>query len=223
MIEIEGLQNRLAYEFNNVTHLTRALTHRSKGPDNNERLEFLGDSILGFVVAEWLYQRFPKVAEGKLSRMRSMIVRKATLAAVARELQLYDALILGEGELKSGGFNRDSILADAVEALIGAVYLDSGIEQARQVIMDQFAAALNDLRPDSVYKDPKSRLQEYLQQHSLPVPVYEIVRVEGEPHRQTFRVACTIKGCDKSFVAIGSSRRIAEQLAAEQAYTSLNG
>jgi len=223
MIEIEGLQNRLAYEFNNVTHLTRALTHRSKGPGNNERLEFLGDSILGFVVAEWLYQRFPKVAEGKLSRMRSMIVRKATLAAVARELQLYDALILGEGELKSGGFNRDSILADAVEALIGAVYLDSGIEQARQVIMDQFAAALNDLRPDSVYKDPKSRLQEYLQQHSLPVPVYEIVRVEGEPHRQTFRVACTIKGCDKSFVAIGSSRRNAEQLAAEQAYTSLNG
>ena len=223
MIEIEGLQNRLAYEFNNVTHLTRALTHRSKGPGNNERLEFLGDSILGFVVAEWLYQRFPKVAEGKLSRMRSMIVRKATLAAVARELQLYDALILGEGELKSGGFNRDSILADAVEALIGAVYLDSSIEQARQVIMDQFAAALNDLRPDSVYKDPKSRLQEYLQQNSLPVPVYEIVRVEGEPHRQTFRVACTIKGCEKSFVAIGSSRRIAEQLAAEQAYTSLNG
>ncbi len=217
------LQKRLAYEFNDITCLTRALTHRSKDGDNNERLEFLGDSILGFLVAEWLYQRFPAAAEGKLSRMRSMIVRKETLAAIARSLRIQDVLIMGEGELKSGGFNRDSILADTVEALIGAVYLDSGINESRRVVMAQFEAALNELRPDSVYIDPKSRLQEYLQQHSLPVPVYEIVGTEGQPHRQIFEVACTIKGYDKPFVATGSSRRDAEQSAAEQAYARLNG
>jgi ribonuclease-3 len=215
------LQKRLAYEFNDIAHLTRALTHRSKDPDNNERLEFLGDSILGFLVAEWLYKRFPEAAEGKLSRMRSMIVRKETLAVAARNLQIQDALIMGEGELKSGGFNRDSILADAVEALIGAVYLDSGINESRQVVMAQFEKALNELTPNSVYKDPKSRLQEYLQQHSLPVPVYQIVGTEGQPHRQTFQVSCTIEGYDKPFVATGSSRRNAEQSAAEQAYARL--
>jgi len=221
MSAIEDLQKRLAYEFNDITHLTRAITHRSKDPDNNERLEFLGDSILGFLIAEWLYGRFPEAAEGKLSRMRSMIVRKDTLAAVARNLQVQDVLIMGEGEMKSGGFNRDSILADAVEALIGAVYQDSDIDKCRLVVMAQFEVALSKLRPESVYKDPKSRLQEYLQQHSLPVPAYQIVGTEGQPHRQIFQVACTIDGHDKPFVATGSSRRNAEQSAAEQAYSSL--
>lgn len=217
------LQQALSYEFKDQDLLIRALTHRSRGVGNNERLEFLGDSILGFLVAEWLYDSFPGVAEGKLSRMRSTIVRKQTLAALARDIRLHDCLILGEGEQKSGGFNRDSILADSLEALIGAVYLDSGIEEVRRVVMVRFAGALDALSPDGVYKDAKSRLQEYLQQRQLPVPVYEVVNIEGEPHRQVFEVACRIQGCEQSFLATGASRRDAEQSAAERAYVSLNG
>jgi len=217
------LQRKLSYEFEDTNLLTRALTHRSKGPDNNERLEFLGDSILGFLVAEWLYDRFPDVAEGKLSRMRSIVVRKQTLAAHARNLEVPKFLILGEGEQKSGGFNRDSILADALEALIGAVYLDSGIEQAKRVVIGRFGATLASLSPDGAYKDPKSRLQEFLQQRSLPVPVYQVVSIEGEPHRQVFEVACKVEGCDESFLATGGSRRDAEQSAAEQAFVRLHG
>ncbi len=217
------LQRKLSYEFEDTNLLTRALTHRSKGPDNNERLEFLGDSILGFLVAEWLYDRFPDVAEGKLSRMRSIVVRKQTLAAHARNLEVQKVLFLGEGEQKSGGFNRDSILADALEALIGAVYLDSGIEQAKRVVIGRFGATLASLSPDGAYKDPKSRLQEFLQQRSLPVPVYQVVSIEGEPHRQVFEVACKVEGCDESFLATGGSRRDAEQSAAEQAFVRLHG
>jgi len=223
MTGLDELQQQLSYEFKDETLLIRALTHRSRGAANNERLEFLGDSILGFLVAEWLYDRFPDVAEGKLSRMRSMVVRKQTLAALARDIQLQDALILGEGEQKSGGFNRDSILADALEALIGAVFLDAGIDEAKRVVRGRFGAVLGRLSTDGVYKDPKSRLQEYLQQQKLPVPVYEVVSIDGEPHRQVFEVACLIEGCDQSFLATGASRRDAEQSAAERAYVSLNG
>jgi len=223
MSGIAELQRKLSYEFKDTNLLTRALTHRSKGPDNNERLEFLGDSILGFLVAEWLYDRFPDVAEGKLSRMRSIVVRKQTLAAHARNLEFPGFLILGEGEQKSGGFNRDSILADALEALIGAVYLDSGIEQARRVVLSRFGTTLRSLSPDGAYKDPKSRLQEFLQQRSLPVPDYEVVSIQGEPHRQVFEVACKVRGCDEAFVATGGSRRDAEQSAAEQAFVTLHG
>lgn len=223
MTGLGELQRALSYEFNDQKLLTRALTHRSRGTDNNERLEFLGDSILGFLVAEWLYDRFPEVAEGKLSRMRSMVVRKQTLAALARAIRLQDVVIVGEGELKSGGFNRDSILADALEALIGAVYLDSGLDEARRVVMSGFGATLDGLSLDGVYKDPKSRLQEYLQQKRLPVPVYEVINIDGEPHQQVFEVVCHIPGCDQSFAATGASRRDAEQSAAEQAYVSLSG
>ena len=217
------LQQKLSYEFKDQNLLTQALTHRSKSAGNNERLEFLGDSILGFLVAEWLYDRFPDVDEGKLSRMRSTIVRKQTLAVIARDLQLQDVVILGEGEQKSGGFNRDSILADALEALLGAVYRDSDIEATRSVVMGRFGSILDSLSLERIYKDPKSRLQEYLQQRKLPVPVYEVVNIEGEPHQQMFEVACRIEGHDQSFVAIGSSRRDAEQSAAERAFVSLNG
>jgi len=217
------LQQKLSYEFKDQNLLTQALTHRSKGAGNNERLEFLGDSILGFLVAEWLYDRFPDVDEGKLSRMRSTIVRKQTLAVIARDLQLQDVVILGEGEQKSGGFNRDSILADALEALLGAVYRDSDIDATRSVVMGRFGSVLDSLSLERIYKDPKSRLQEYLQQRKLPVPVYEVVNIEGEPHQQMFEVACRIEGHDQSFVAIGSSRRDAEQSAAERAFVSLNG
>lgn len=223
MTGLGELQLNLSYEFKDENLLIQALTHRSKGPENYERLEFLGDSILGCLVAAWLYDRFPGVAEGKLSRMRSTVVRKQTLAGIARDIRLQDALILGEGELKSGGFNRASILADALEALIGAIYLDSGIEEARRVVMHRFGATLGSLSPDGVYKDPKSRLQEYLQQRKLPVPVYEVVSIEGEPHQQIFEVACRIEDCTQSFVATGASRRDAEQSAAEQAFVTLNG
>ncbi|MDJ0957547.1 MAG: ribonuclease III [Arenicellales bacterium] len=222
MGEIETLQNKLGHEFEDRGLLNRALTHRSKSPDNNERLEFLGDSILGFVVAEWLYERFPGVAEGKLSRMRSTVVRKETLTKIARSLNIQNNLILGEGELKSGGHNRDSILADAMEALIGAVYLDSGMEKTKEVVTRHFDDVLQALTPKSVYKDPKSILQEYLQQRSLPLPVYEVVQIEGEPHRQTFQVSCTVQGYDEPFIAVGSSRRSAEQLAAKKAFSTLN-
>jgi ribonuclease-3 len=223
MDEMTALQTRLAYEFRDKELLAQALTHRSRGADNNERLEFLGDSILGFIVAEWLFQRFPGVAEGKLSRMRSAVVRREKLAEVARELNLQQTLILGEGEYKSGGFDRDSILADALEALIGATYLDSGLDEARQLVVRHFETALNSLAPEIGYKDPKSRLQEYLQQRSLPVPNYEIVGVEGEPHRQVFQVACFVSGRERPFVAKGSSRRSAEQSAAMKAFSNLNG
>ncbi len=155
--------------------------------------------------------------------MRSIVVRKQTLAAHARNLEVPKVLILGEGEQKSGGFNRDSILADALEALIGAVYLDSGIEQAKRVVIGRFGATLASLSPDGGYKDPKSRLQEFLQQRSLPVPVYQVVSIEGEPHRQVFEVACKVEGCDESFLATGGSRRDAEQSAAEQAFVRLHG
>lgn len=222
MSEVEALQRRLGCEFRDAGLLTRALTHRSAGPRNNERLEFLGDSILGFIIAEWLFHQFPGVAEGKLSRMRSTVVRRETLAEVARRLDMPQALVLGEGEQKSGGFNRDSILADAMEAVIGAVYLDSGLDEAKRVVLDHFAAALEALTPRSVYKDPKSRLQEYLQQRNLPVPNYEILDVEGEPHRQVFRVACFVSGNERPFVATGSSRRSAEQSAAEKAFSILS-
>lgn len=221
MSALSALQRRIGHEFSDSTLLTRALTHRSKDPDNNERLEFLGDSILGFLVADWLYENFSDIAEGKLSRMRSTIVRKETLARVARELELNDALLLGEGELKSGGFNRDSILADSLEALIGAVYLDAGIAPARQLVMRHFKDVLGSLTPEAVYKDPKSRLQEYLQQRGQPIPDYEVVRVEGEAHRQVFCVACTVHGCDEPVTATGPSIRSAEQSAADKAYSIL--
>ncbi len=223
MSALRALEDRVGYAFRDRSLLSRALTHRSKSADNNERLEFLGDSILGFVAAEWLYQNFPDVAEGKLSRMRSTVVRRETLAWVARAVGLQEALILGEGELKSGGANRDSILADAVEALIGAVYLDAGIDEARKLVTDRFGHVLDSMTPESVYKDPKSRLQEYLQQRGRPVPVYEVVKVDGEAHRQVFHVACNIEGCDEPVTASGSSRRNAEQSAAEKAFSILTG
>ena len=223
MSELIALQNRLGYQFKNDALLQLALTHRSKGADNNERLEFLGDSILGFIVAETLFQRFPDVAEGKLSRMRSAVVRKETLSRVARDMGIPDALYLGEGELKSGGFNRDSILSDAMEAVIGAVYLDSGLAETKRLVLHHFKQALSALSASSVYKDPKSILQEYMQQQNLALPTYEIVNIEGEPHRQVFQVACRVEGCEQPFIAAGTSRRSAEQSAAEKAFSALHG
>jgi len=220
-IDVGRLERALELKFSDPGLLEQALTHRSRSPANYERLEFLGDSVLGFVVAEDLYHRFPDIPEGKLSRMRSYVVRKETLARVARAMALQEMLQLGEGELKSGGFNRDSILADSLEAIIGAVYLDQGMEAARSFIRRFFEEVLGSLTLDTVYKDSKSRLQEYLQQRGQPVPRYEIVSVAGEPHDQTFEVACQVSLAPEPFRGTGSSRRSAEQRAAKRALDAL--
>lgn len=219
--EAGKLERAIDFEFSNPQLLERALTHRSRGHENYERLEFLGDSVLGFVVAEDLYHRFPGIPEGKLSRMRSYVVRRETLARVARSLALQDYLQLGEGELKSGGFNRDSILSDSLEAIIGAVYLDQGLEAARAFIERHFDEVLGALAVDTVYKDSKSRLQEYLQQRGEPIPIYDIVSIKGEPHDQLFEVACRVPVSPEPYIGKGSSRRSAEQRAAKRALDSL--
>lgn len=208
--EIHGLP----YQFSRPELLGEALTHRSAGRPNNERLEFLGDAILNCVIAEALYHQVPEADEGALSRLRALLVRGETLAQIAGELNLGEALALGSGELKSGGFRRRSILADALEAVIGAVYLDGGFEACRGLIRELFASRLESLPAAESLKDPKTRLQEYLQARQAPLPVYRLVAEQGEPHRRTFRVACEIPWLERPLEASGRSRRAAEQEAA---------
>ena len=214
MTKIASLMRALDYEFSDQALLTLALTHRSRGAKNYERLEFLGDSILGFVVADWLYANYPQLAEGKLSRMRSSLVRKETLAKVARKLDLSSHLILGEGELKSGGFNRDSILSDTVESIIGALYLDSGFEASKTFIYTNFAEHFDGISETSTFKDAKSRLQETMQKNALALPAYNIIETKGEQHDQEFTVECVACDVKLRAVATAKSRRIAEQEAA---------
>ncbi len=221
-VQLDRLQRALEYQFSDVALLTLALTHRSKGSTNNERLEFLGDAILGFVVADLLYFQFDSVPEGHLSRFRASLVKKETLAELAREFSLGDFLLLGSGELKSGGFRRDSILADGMEAIIGAIYLDSGLDSARRLIEKCLAPRLAGLSAENELKDPKTRLQEFLQARHFPLPAYAVVHTSGDEHNQRFEVSCTVQGLAKPASGIGSSRRKAEQDAAEQALASLN-
>ncbi|MDH5231535.1 MAG: ribonuclease III [Gammaproteobacteria bacterium] len=211
---IGKISERIAYQFNNPELLQSALTHRSAGSQHNERLEFLGDSILNFVIAETLFVRFPEATEGELSRLRASLVKESTLALLARELDLGDFLVLGSGELKSGGFRRDSILADALEAIFGSVLLDTGFDQARQVILNLYESKLETITLQQSHKDPKSKLQEYLQSRRLPLPQYEILSVSGEPHNQSFKVSCRVDELDLATEGKGSSRRRAEQDAA---------
>ncbi|ALP41010.1 ribonuclease III [Aeromonas schubertii] len=220
-IKRNRLQSRLGYSFNDGELLTRALTHRSAGSRHNERLEFLGDSILSLVIAEELFHRFPQVAEGDMSRMRATLVREKTLAELAREFELGDHLILGPGELKSGGFRRESILADTVEALIGAIYLDSGMDTTRTLLLGWYASRLEEIKPGVEQKDPKTRLQEILQGNRKPLPTYTVINVKGEAHNQEFTVQCDVDGLGTPLVGIGSSRRKAEQAAAQQALEQL--
>lgn len=211
----------LGYRFRDRALLIEALTHRSAGSRNNERLEFLGDALLGFVIAEALYGRFPQADEGQLTRLRAGLVNKETLARIARELSLGEWLRLGEGELKSGGFRRDSILANALEALIGAIFLDGGMEACRDRVQAIFSTALAAVSPDAAEKDPKTRLQEFLQARHLPLPVYRTVSMEGEPHECTFTVECNSPGLASPALGSGHSRRRAEQEAAARALTAL--
>ncbi|TVM12460.1 ribonuclease III, partial [Vibrio cholerae] len=188
------LTSKLGYTFKETELLNLALTHRSANGKHNERLEFLGDSILSFVIADELYRRFPKVNEGDMSRMRATLVRGNTLAELGREFDLGDYLKLGPGELKSGGFRRDSILADAVEAIIGAIYLDSDLETARSIVLEWYHGRLEEIKPGASQKDPKTRLQEFLQGRRKPLPVYTVTNIKGEAHNQEFTVACEVAG-----------------------------
>jgi len=219
---LNALERKIGYTFKDQAFLDLALTHRSyKGP-NNERLEYLGDAILSFVVAEYLYQRFPKAKEGQLSRLRSLLVKGVTLAEIGKEFKLGDYLNLGGGELKSGGFRRESIIADAVEAIMGAVYLDSGHDSCRAVILSWYEDRFANLSLDDTEKDPKTRLQEYLQSLKKSLPKYDVTKVSGEAHDQTFFVECCIDGLDIKTKHEGPSRRIAEQKAAKEALKLLN-
>ncbi len=212
---LEGLGRSLGYRFQDAGLLKTAVTHRSAGSDNNERLEFLGDAVLGFVIAEWLYTLFPQASEGQLSRLRASLVKKETLAGIARELNIGEYLQLGSGELKSGGFRRDSILADALEAILGGIIMDSGFEACRNSIHHLFADRVGRLSAGDELKDPKTRLQEYLQSRKLTLPEYEVVEVSGQAHRQRFVVECRVKDVQQPARGTGSSRRRAEQAAAE--------
>ncbi|MBE1276893.1 ribonuclease III [Enterovibrio baiacu] len=216
------LQRRIRYEFSDMALLSLALTHRSASGQHNERLEFLGDSILSFVVADDLYHRFPNVDEGDMSRMRATLVRGNTLAELGREFELGDVLQLGPGELKSGGFRRDSILADAVEAIIGAIYLDSDLETVRGIVLGWYKERLDTIMPGANQKDPKTRLQEFLQGRRKPLPAYNVTKVQGEAHNQQFTVECEVAGLERPVVGKGSSRRKAEQAAAELALEKLD-
>ena len=210
------LQSRLGYEFSNLELLATALTHRSKSNNNYERLEFLGDSILGFVIAEWLFNSFEELSEGKLSRMRSSLVRKETLAQIARNLTIGEHLNLGEGELKSGGFDRDSTLADTVESIIGAIYLDADFSQAEAFIHRHFKEQLDKTTELKSLKDPKSRLQETMQKLGYSLPKYTIIDAQGQHHAQVFTVECKLNELPYTAQATATSRRNAEQAAAKQ-------
>ena len=218
---VSDLSGQLEYQFCNEQLLVTALTHRSAGHHNNERLEFLGDSVLGLVVSETLFARYPDASEGDLSRLRANLVNGQSLASIAKELSLGDYLILGPGELKSGGFRRESILADAMEAIIGAILLDSNYLRCKQFVLSLLHQRLENIPAVSELKDPKTRLQEYLQSRKHELPVYHIQSVTGKAHNQQFVVECTIDELQMKSQGTGGSRRKAEQQAAEKMVTLL--
>ena len=216
------LNKLLDYSFKNPTLLDQALTHRSYSSVNNERLEFLGDGALNFIIAQQLFLRFPKLTEGELSRLRAQMVKEATLCEVALTLNLGEALKLGEGELKSAGRRRPSILADALEAIIGAIYLDGGYAAAEMTVTKLYAKLLDNIDPKVIGKDSKSLLQEVLQARKIDVPDYQVIATEGEAHAQIFRVECVIAKLKCRTIGEGSSRRAAEQKAAQSALELIN-
>jgi ribonuclease-3 len=210
------LCRRLGYRFNDPDLLRRALTHRSYGTQHNERLEFLGDAVLGLSIAAALYDQFPGLREGELTRARASLVRRESLAEIARKLDLGAELLLGGGELKSGGHNRDSILADVLEAVLGAIYLDGGFNAARDAVARLFADHIKALNPGAVLKDPKTELQEYLQERAQGLPEYHLRNVSGRDHAQHFVIECQVPGI-APVTGEGGSRRKAEQQAARRA------
>lgn len=215
-IAVEKLCKKLEYSFKDTSLLVEAITHRSKHSINNERLEFLGDSVLGYVISSELFRCFPEATEGELTRGRAMLVKGETLADLALRMDLGDFLQLGPGELKSGGYRRKSILSDAMEAIIGAIYIDGGLEPARQHILAIYRDKLNDISLKEVSKDPKTRLQELMQANKSPLPQYDVVATSGSDHDQTFEVSCKVREIEKPVKGSGSSRRKAEQDAAKK-------
>ncbi|MGN0893846.1 MAG: ribonuclease III [Succinivibrio sp.] len=215
IIELQNLELKLGYSFQNIKLLERALTHRSYSSEHNERLEYLGDSILGMIIAKELYDRFPNCPEGDLTRMRSTLVRETMLAEIAREYKIGNCLRLGPGELKTGGFRRDSLIADAVESIIGAIFIDDNenFERVRQVVLSWFASRLATIKPGENQKDHKSALQELLQSKHKPLPVYKVEEIKGSENDQTFIVSASVTGVPVQ-IGEGSSRRRAEQMAA---------
>jgi ribonuclease-3 len=212
----DELSNKLNYQFKDTTWLNLALTHRSYNELNNERLEFLGDSIVNFIIAEALFNKFPTSQEGELSRWRATLINRETLADMARGFDIGNHLFLGPGELKSGGNQRESILSCAMEAIIGAIYLDRGFEMVRDCILGWYKPLIQSLTSAASHKDPKTILQEYLQSLRKPLPVYLVDSVEGEAHQQIFVVSCQVTGVKDKALGKGTSRRRAEQDAAEQ-------
>jgi len=207
----------LGYQFKHKDYLTTALTHSSAGSPNNERLEFLGDALLSCVVAEALFERFPYASEGELTRSRANLVKRDTLAQIAQRLELGQYLRLGGGELKSGGWQRASIIADALEAVIGAIYLDAGTTTCKAVVLRLLEGYLDNLSPHQINKDPKTQLQEYLQAKQHPLPTYRVLSIKGAPHAQYFEVECIVPCLAEPAYGRGESRRRAEQAAALQA------
>ncbi|MCU0936588.1 MAG: ribonuclease III [Gammaproteobacteria bacterium] len=217
------LVSRLGHRFLDPELLERALTHRSATGLHNERLEFLGDAVLGFLISDELFRRFGDAREGDLTRLRARLVREATLAQLARGIGLGEELRLGGGELKSGGRDRDSILADALEAVLGAVYLDAGIERCRSLILDLYGDLLSSLDPGQVEKDPKTRLQEWLQGRRLPLPAYAVVVAAGDGREAGFAVTCEVPALGLRASGEGANRRVAEQVAAAALLRQLSG
>lgn len=219
---LQHIQQQLGYQFDQPKLLQQALTHRSYAAQNNERFEFIGDAILNYTVAKMLFVAFPKLSEGELSRLRSNLVNQDTLAEIATEMQIGHALYLGQGELKSGGFRRPSILADAMEAMFAAISFDADFARAEKTIRHLFAGRIKNINTDDSGKDAKTRLQEALQAHRLPLPKYRILEQAGEAHEQQFLVACDLGELAHQTQASGSSRREAEQKAAKEALAWLN-
>jgi len=221
-MSLSKLEARIGYDFVNRALLEQAVTHRSHSARHNERLEFLGDSVLNFAVAALLFERYAKIDEGDLSRVRSNLVKQAALAEIAQKLDLSQYLRLGEGELKSGGFRRPSIQADTLEAVFGAVFLDGGFDAARAVITRLYEPVLVNVDPQTLGKDPKTLLQEFLQGRKLPLPTYAVVATHGAAHDQQFEVECSVgEPFDVHVTAAGASRRAAEQAAAQQALDAM--
>ena len=219
---MEKLQKNIDYHFSDVALLKQALTHRSVNKNNNERLEFLGDSILGCVISHELYHRFPLVDEGQLSRLRSSLVRGQTLAKLAKSINLSETLLLGQGELKSGGFRRESIQADAFEAILGAIFLDSDYVTVSTVILKLYDELLSDASPDDSLKDFKTQLQELLQKKGHSLPIYELIKTKGQDHNAVFYVSCHIKEFNLSVEENAKSIKRAEQACAELILESLS-
>ena len=220
-LDLGPLQDRLAYQFKKPELLNQALTHRSHSKKNNERLEFLGDSVLNCVVAEILYERYADLDEGDLSRVRANLVKQQALYEIAQALMLSDYLKLGEGELKSGGFRRPSILADTLEAIAGAIFIDGGFEAAKASLRKLYSTILQNVDPKTLGKDDKTLLQEYLQGFQLPLPTYNVVATTGAAHSQQFEVECIVPNLKVSVKGEGASRRAAEQGAAKIALVAV--